>query len=195
MIMAEHKKTSFFYDNSEGNPAELLIDYFMSWTLRCAIDTKPDNISETLHKSAKYILHFLLKDYLGDKKVSEYTVVDVEALKQWKQIDLLCSVQLRIDNDDRWYVLAFENKMYTKLHDNQLERYEERVNKRYPDTNIKKKFIYLTSHAEVPEEDEVLCSKSAYTAYPISEIASHLREKNLHSSGNALFDEFWHNFF
>ncbi len=193
--MEKHKKTSFFYDNSEGNPAELLIDYFMSWTLRCAIDTKPDNISDTLHKSAKCILHYLLKDYLGDKTVDEFEVVDVETLKQWKQIDLLCSVHIKVGTIDTWYVLAFENKMYTKLHDNQLERYKESVNERYPDENIIKKFIYLTSHAEVPQEDKDLCSRFKFTAYPISEIANHLRDNNLSSSGNALFDEFWHKFF
>ncbi len=193
--MTEHKKTSFFYDNSEGNPAELLIDYFMSWTIRCAIDFRQDNISDEVQKSAKCILHFLLEDYLDGKTVGEYKVVDVETLKQWNNIDLLCSIQIRVGTVDTWYVLAFESKMYTTLHDNQLERYKASVYERYPNKDIKKIFIYLTSHNDVPQEDRELCRLSHYDAYPISNISSHLRENNHGPTGNALFDEFWHNFY
>lgn len=188
------KQAPFFYDNSEGNPAELLIDYFMSWTIRCAVDPKPDNVSEKVHSSAKCILHFLLRKHLENESIDDFKVVDVETLKQWNKIDLLCSIQIRVGTVDTWYVLAFENKMYTKLHSDQLKGYKESVDKRYPDKeNLVKVFIYLTMHAKVPPEDKKQC-EPVYKPYPLCEIGKHLRKYHP-ATGNALFDEFWHNFF
>ena len=34
-----------------------------------------------------------------------------------------------------------------------------------------------------------------YDAYPISDISTHLRESGHGPTNNALFDEFWHNFY
>lgn len=193
-IIRPLKQPSFFYDNSGGNPAELMFDYFLSWTLRCAIDTEQENISDTVQKSAKCILHFLLKEYLGDISVNEFTVVDVEAVKQWKQIDLFCSVQIRIGDKDTWYILSFENKMYTKLHGNQLKGYTQSIEERYPKSEIKKLFFYLTNHMEVPPEDLVQCEDNEYIPYPIWRIADYLKVNFPERSGNNLFDEFWYNF-
>lgn len=186
---------SFFYDNSEGNPAELLVDYFLSWTFRCAIDKQQYNISDAVQKSSKHILHFFLKEKLGDISIDSYKVIEVETLKQWKQIDLLCVVRLKINANDKWYVLTFENKMYTKLHSNQLEKYKNTIDEQYTNEGIEKLFFYLTNHMEVPSEDEGICNDKGFIAFPLWKVAEEgLREKFPNRIGNALFDEFWYNY-
>ncbi len=191
--MAEHKKTSFFYDNSEGNPAELLIDYFMSWTLRCALEEKPENISKTVQEYSKQVLYFFLKPELGGVNLDDIKVKEVETLKQWNKIDLLCAVKVTIKEVPKWFVLTFENKMYTKLHGNQLDKYISAVNTRYPDDDIVKLFIYITTHEKVPPEDKEQCGEK-FRALTLGDVGKHLQKKYPERSGNALFDEFWYNF-
>ena len=190
------KRTSFFQDNSDGDVSkEVLIDFFLSWTLRCSIDENQLDISEKVQKYSKCILHFFLKEKLGDIAIDNYKVLEVETVKQWKQIDLLCALKLELKGKEiKWFVLTFENKMYTKLHGNQLERYKNAIYERYSDESIEKLFIYLTNQMEIPPEDDIQCKNNGYRALSLWEIAEHLKNDHPDHSGNALFDEFWYNY-
>lgn len=197
-IIRPLRQPSFFYDNSTGNPAEVLIDYYMSWTLRCALEEVQENISLDVQQYAKRILYFFLEDALGGVEIDEFKVLEVESLKQWKKIDMYSVIKVDIkDQGIKWFVLTFENKMYTKLHGSQLRLYKEAIDKRYFEKSVEKKieklFIYITNHMVVPPEDIKQCGKE-FRPLSLWEIVEYLKSYHPDRSGNALFDEFWYNF-
>lgn len=107
----------FFKDNSDSYKYEELIDFFVSWTIRCA-DDKYKEIG-LVHDYSKSILSKLLFDdetYLNDKVVNK-----IQVWKQWSKIDLWCD--MKIDNIK--YSLIIESKMYSSIRKNQLEKYSE----------------------------------------------------------------------
>lgn len=190
------EKNSFFYDNSEGNPAELLIDYFLSWTLRCAIDGEQKYISKTVKEYSKEVLYYFLEPALVGVEKGDIKVLKVETVKQWKKIDLLCVIKIKIktEPEPKWFALAFENKMYTKLHDNQLEMYINAVDERFFKKKVEKLFIYITTHEKVPPKDLEQCKINSYRPLTLEKVTGHLQEKYPDRSGNELFDEFWYSF-
>ncbi len=62
---------------------------------------------------------------------------DVEVRREWRHIDIL------IYSPRNHWVIAIENKVYSGEHDDQLKRYEERVETEFFDCE-KKDFVYLT---------------------------------------------------
>lgn len=66
----------------------------------------------------------------------------VEVRREWKNIDLLITCQ------DPDFVVAVENKIDSSEHDKQLERYEDTVNKEFPDSG--KLLVFLTKDGRDP---------------------------------------------
>lgn len=82
----------FFYDSSEGDVTkESLMDFFISWTLRCARPGIKDK-NELLFKYSTEILLVLLftngKDDNIPEDVKKLKVKDVKTWKQKHRIDL-----------------------------------------------------------------------------------------------------------
>ena len=67
-------------------------------------------------------------------------------LREWKNIDIL------MISDKEKVIIAFENKVGTTEHDNQLQRYKKILNDEYPD--YKKFLFYLTPDGEKPTDED-----------------------------------------
>ena len=180
----------FFEDKSENLDHELMLDYFLSWTLRCA---KSDNEDIKLRDESKKILSYLLFD-----KQEEFFVESIETWKQWRQIDLCAEVIINRNNISEKYALLFENKMYTHIHSNQLERYQKIFEEYYKSpenskTDYKRKYIFLTCFYLESDykSDFEECRKLTHQAYQPLSFGWLKSKTGIKETGNYLFDEFW----
>ena len=97
-----------------------------------------------------FLKRFLREIFSSDKvfnidqiEVNKLDLSNVQIRREWKNIDLL------IIFDD--IVICIENKIYSKEHSNQLERYKNIVEKEFP--KQRKSFVYLTPLG-IPSENE-----------------------------------------
>lgn len=185
--MSNDNIPKFFEDNSENLDHEIMLDYFLAWTLRCA---QKNNTAIEVKNASHKILSYLLFN-----KQEEFVVKEVRTWKQWNQIDLCAEVEItRADNDEQ-YALLFENKMYTHVHDNQLKRYKKIFedfygNEKNKKTDYIRKYIFLTCLYKESdyESDFKECENLNYTPYSFSWLKSN---SGISETGNYLFDEFW----
>ena len=114
---------------------------FLSWLLN----------PKSSHGLGDVFLKRFLREIFSSDKVSNIDQIEVNKLdlsnvqirREWKNIDLL------IIFDD--IVICIENKIYSKEHSNQLERYKNIVEKEFP--KQRKSFVYLTPFG-IPSENE-----------------------------------------
>lgn len=204
--MIDIKQPSFFYDQQRGYEKEIFIDYFLSWTLRCAKDgieeEKNSNINQIVQQYSKYVLLTLLRIY--DKEnfkgfkgltLDNTTIKRVETEKQWEQIDLFCKVHFEFDNKTFKCILIFENKMYSPLKRHQLPKYNIAVknhcDKEYKTYDIMKLFIHSYPNFKIGKNDLY-----GFIPIHIDEISGAFKKEYPEGkrTGNALFDEFWYNY-
>jgi len=189
-----NEKPSFFYDNSEKDEAELLLDFYLSFTLRCAIDNHPA-IPPLVNEYSKKILFLLLNEEIANKNLIE--VIEVRTWKQWERIDLIAEIDLKIDDKPISFVLVFENKLYTITHSNQLKKYKEVTENSYrnhPQKNHYKIFYYyLTCMDEIPEKDLVECKKQGFKTLTFQDLRDSINTDK--RTGDTLFDEFWFRYY
>lgn len=80
--------------------------------------------------------------------IDAWNFSDAEILREWRNIDIL------IKCDDEKFICVVENKIHSKEHNNQLQRYKHIVENEYPD--YKKFFVYLTIEGDIPSEGDYL---------------------------------------
>ena len=127
---------------------------FLSWLL---------NPNES-HGLGDYFLASFLKkvSLLGIEGPSVFDIDswnfnEAEVLREWKNIDIL------IRCDDQKFICAVENKINSKEHSNQLQRYKASLKQEFPDyINI---LVYLTIEGESPSDDD-------YVSLSYSDVAS-----------------------
>ena len=187
MTNASNTVPDFFKDNSENLDHEIMLDYFLGWTLRCAVNTNPDL---KLRNESKKILSFLL--FKGQEM---FEVKSVETWKQWKRMDLCAEVVINRNGNDEEYAILFENKMYTHTHSNQLERYKEifekfYLNKNNDTTKYTTKYFFLTCLYKEADylSDKIECEKVGFDFLSFGWIKTN---SEIVETGNYLFDEFW----
>lgn len=199
--MTNFELPSFFFDQKTGYEKEIFIDYYLSWTLRCAVDgidnKENSDITRAVQQYSKYVLLTLLKyDKEFEGLTLDNTTIElVETEKQWEQIDLFCLVKFEFDGNQHNCILVFENKMYSPLKVHQLPKYQELVekhrNENYEGYKILKFFVHCYP-------DFKLGGKELHDFKPIHiyEISGALKDKfgKEKGTGNALFDEFWYNY-
>lgn len=174
---------SFFKDDSETFKVEEVIDYFLSWTIRCA-DVE-FNENKLVNEYSKMILSKLLFD--DENKLSNETVSNVKIWKQWYNVDIWA--QLEINN--KKYALIIENKMYSSIREKQLSNYIEIAERFYADKpEYTKKFIFIRPDYDhdLKYNEKERCMNEGYSYFNLSELQDLLPNEN---TGNALFDEFW----
>ena len=114
-----NKLPSFWKDDSESDKLEEVIDFFLSWTLRCA-ESKYKEVNDQLHIYSKKVLSYFL---FGNYEELDYkNIVRVSTEKQWKHIDLW--VEIEIENGEK-YVLVIEDKYYSIVTNDQLLKYRK----------------------------------------------------------------------
>lgn len=170
---------------------ETIQDIFLSWTLRCAEESKENSEYPNLNEYSKRVLLNLIFD---DKVLENILIKSVKTKRQWKLIDLLVEVKIEIDGKTKEYVLNIENKWYTSVRIGQLEKSKEAVIKKY--SNEKYNLINLIIMPDSEKLDNNLKNVSEKLNYKIKVIEEIKEITNMvKQTGNYLFDEYWFNFY
>lgn len=196
-IMQEHKPYLMCDNTEKDGHAETIMDYVLSWCLRCTKypcikDNKP-----ILYQYCKYMICKLI-DRLQD--MSNIEIDDVRVWKQERYIDLWVEVDLLVDNKKEKHAILIEDKYYTGVHDDQLMRYKQIFDKYYAEkTDYPQKnrhYVLITCLYNVDAHYESLAT-AAYDAkfdiYHLYELAdSSLSYKESESDiYNELFIRNW----
>lgn len=136
------EKSLLMCDSTEGDgKAEIVMDYVMSYSLRMATNAhfKKDS------KLCQYCRYMLGK--LIDVKITNKTNVrSVKVWKEWRYIDLCVEVVIVEGEKEQKYALLVENKYYTLLHDNQLNKYKEIFDEYYDAKEWNRVYKMVTCH-------------------------------------------------
>ncbi len=179
----------FMQDNSEGNyGTEAILDFQMSWLMRLSEEGQcRDNKLAEISRKVMLIL-------LGRKKTDNVCIKKVEVWKQWRHIDLLAEVTIQEQDagkGEEKHIIVVENKVYTKLRDNQLNKNSAVVSDYYknsPNTDIH--YWLINCNEDTWDEFNKSCKEAdeewkQLWFYDV--IGGELKEP----IGNELFDEFW----
>ena len=128
--MAEYKPFLMCDDSEKDGHAETMMDYVLSWSLRCTKYPFVKDNKPLLYHYCKYMLCTLI-DRLQDMKI--ITIDDVRVWKQERYVDLWVEVDLHIDNREEHHAILIEDKYYTGVHDDQLKRYRQIFDVLYKD--------------------------------------------------------------
>lgn len=143
--MEENKPFLMCDDSDKNGHAETMMDYVLSWSLRCTKypfikDNKP-----LLYHYCKFILCTLI-DRLQD--MSNITIDDVRVWKQEQYIDLWVEVDLHINKREEHHAILIEDKYYTGVHNDQLARYKRIFEEHYQDKETypenKRHYVLIT---------------------------------------------------
>ncbi len=96
----------------------------------------------------------------------------VDVRREWRNIDLLITCK------DPAFVMAIENKVGSKEHSKQLERYRETVDKEFGKT--RRQYVYLTRDGDEPTDE----SWTVYTYEDIHRVLQRARTANATSIGD-----------
>lgn len=178
----------FMTDSTEGKDGhcETIMDYVVSWTLRRAQnECQSEKGKEKLYSYSRRLLGLIIGQ---DIKPSD--IVVVETWKQEAQIDLWVRATVNGVSHD----VLIEDKYYSGLHDNQLERYriyfDKLLDEHFKDS--KRHYVILTCK-ENWEADEY--KGFGFEVYGWDDMIAAMAGDNnkLEPSGSDIFDEFWIN--
>jgi hypothetical protein len=126
--MEEYKPFLMCDDSEKDGHAETMMDYVLSWSLRC---TKYPFVKDNKHLLYHYCKYMLCKliDGLQDMKI--ITIDNVRVWKQERYVDLWVEVDLHIDGREEHHAILIEDKYYTGVHDDQLARYKRIFEEHY----------------------------------------------------------------
>lgn len=135
---------------------ELSQDAFFCWLFSWAEE-----------KYSKTKLYIIAKDFLYDIMNEKVKINKIDIIQQYKKIDFYIRINENI-------TIAFEDKVKTSEHDNQLEHYRDIVMDEFPDDRLY--FVYLKTNIIFQDEKEII-EKSGYKIYDIFAIYSKLKKK------------------
>jgi hypothetical protein len=150
------RKTNFFYIINCQN-LEIRHSNFLAWLL---------NPKEN-HGFGDYFLKRFLKDIFSNRTVTwidefdidQINFEDVEIKREWNNIDIL------IKTKD--FIICIENKMKSREHSNQLQKYKKILETKFP-KQPHQAFVYLTPFGEPPKNKEDAEIYLNYSYYDIS---------------------------
>lgn len=191
MEMADKDYSLFMQDNSESDYGkEAILDYQLSWIMRVAASKEIQEKNNVLFERCKKVL---LK-FIGKSGCDNVEIVSVEVWKQWQRIDVTAHVVVKCDGKEEKHLVVIEDKAYTKIHDDQLNRYEETINETYDKDNrfkdFKKHFWVITFFEKEEAEYGILnadCKNANWGLLTFYEVI----DFDYTLTGSDLFDEFW----
>lgn len=178
---------------------EALQDFFVSWTLRCAMEKfRKDNF--LLNSYSKNILLALLFGYNKDDeyyyKNNDSDTIQVNSVKTKRQlygIDLIAEIEIDNNGKIEHYVLSIENKWYANLRLNQLEKYSETLKAKHDLANKTLVQVLLYCDSTIHGKDKTIgdrCVNSDYKCTDIEQIKALIgMDRGL--TMNYMFDEYW----
>lgn len=196
-------KSLLMCDSTEGDgKAEIVMDYVMSWSLRHATDEYIKS-QPILSEYCRYMLGVLLDITIGN----DTQVESVKVWKEWQNIDLCVEAIIKQGETTTHYALLIENKYYSKLHDNQLQRYQAVFNAYYEkkndeikeDENKWKLLHKLVSCFDIQDQLEKLYTEgmkdTEFTGLTFYKLLCPEKwrdeEKKYEDSESEIFNEFW----
>lgn len=147
--------------------AEIRHSNFLAWLM----DPKEN------HRLGDLFLKRVLKDIFSNQNydwIDEFTIdsielSNVEIRREWNYIDIFIII-----ND---FVICIENKIDSKEHSNQLQRYKNIIDTNYKNHN--KAFVYLTPYGNEPE---TIHKNNEFKTYSYEQILINIENiLNLHS--------------
>lgn len=174
---------------------EAMLDFQMSWLMRLA--AKKNIKKEKLHKISQEVLLRLIRlDGATDIEIEK-----VEVWRQWEHIDVIAEVMIRKNGSEERHLVVLEDKAYTMIHDDQLNRYAETVCAYYtgvhrPKYNIHYWVITFHDRDENNKCWKMLkseCEKAEWGLLSFYDVIgwSKDREDDFKELGSDLFEEFW----
>lgn len=145
IIEAESNKVNIF-EILGISSREIRHSKFLSWLLNPAEN----------HYLGDYFLTKFLKNLVIKEDLSSIDLFYIESINltstevktEYKNIDIL------LFNEQEKFVCCIENKIYSKEHSNQCERYKKVIYEDFP--NFKKLFIYLTIDGSKSSDEEYI---------------------------------------
>ena len=177
----------FMKDDSENNQGyEHMLDFQMSWVLRVPSKIEIKNQNSKLYKRCYDVLLKLIKKDKIDK------VVSVHVWKQWKRIDVIAEIVVEYDGKEEKHIVVIEDKAYTMIHDDQLNRYKETVSSWYTGKDLENTHYWVITFFSEGEEGysamKYKCEEANWELLSYDNIL-----KDYSPTGSELFDEFWIN--
>lgn len=130
------------------------------------------------HKVLSGLIGLLVKERFVNEtdalKLLTLQYSDIVVYREWKNIDIL------IESIQEKFVICIENKIGTKDHSNQLDRYYDIVHNKYNNDSFTKVFLYLTPDGSTPQED----SNQAWNIVKYEDIVSILEKTVRKTSPN-----------
>lgn len=182
-------------ESEQDGHAETLMDYILSWTLRCAKE-ECANIRPTLQKNCKKVLCKLI----GVEDPESVKIIEVKTWKQEYRIDLWVELELLNHGKSEHHAILIENKYYTGLHPakdidgeyrNQLEVYKKKFDAYYDrmQAEWQRHYALVTCIERYePEKFEKYLEAEDYgfKIHTFDELSDSLEE-----TGSDIFNEFW----
>ena len=183
----------FMHDDSEGHYGkEAMLDYQMSWVMRVAANKAILEKNPTLHKRCTDILLKLI----GKSGCNDIEIISVDVWKQWQRIDVSANVIIKCNGKDEKHLVVLEDKAYTMIHGDQLNRYETIINETYNKNDylkdFEKHFWVITFFSESEEGYSALnwYCKDAKADWGLLSFEQVI-DDDYTPTGSDLFDDFW----
>ena len=182
------KESLFMQDSWHSNHGyESMLDFQMSWLMRLAAEKSIEK--PQLHKISKEVLLRLVKIDKDNKQNVE--IIKVEVWRQWKSIDVVAEVDIKVNGQVEQHLVVIEDKAYTMIHDNQLNRYRQTVVETYGDTR-KTHYWVITFHEEgiYWERLKCDCERAKWDILSFYEVIG-CENGEFPDTESDLFNEFW----
>lgn len=185
-IALTEMESFFMKDDSENNQGyEHMLDFQMSWVMRVPTRQAIKNNNPNLYKRCFGVLMKLIGKENVDKLVS------VHVWKQWKRIDVIAEVIVECGGREEKHVVVIEDKAYTMIHDDQINRYKNTVSDWYADKDFELHYWVITFFSPGEEgykEMEAMCKEAEWQLLSYDNVL-----EDYSPTGSELFDEFWIN--
>jgi hypothetical protein len=191
-------QSMFMNDDSEGDHGkEAMLDYQLSYLLRLAstYETGFELGQRTIMKliEEKYQLN-----QLG--YIDNVDFISVKVWKQWQKIDLIAEVEVDlgsgVESNIEHHVIVVEDKAYTGIHDDQLNRYNQTVEEWYKGKEVKIHYWVITFFDNDTKEFEAISNqcreaKGRWECISLEDVVDLTYDERISGTGNDIIDEFW----
>lgn len=184
------KELPIFFEYNKNTPDsgfEAIQDFFISWTLRCAVEA----FSDVDYKVQKYAKRILFQLIYKNPDLN-FEVVEVVTIRQFKYIDLLVEVVVNEGLGNKKYLLNIENKWYTGISNTQLKNYKNTIEENYSKDFEVRDIVLYPDWIKVKENEET-ANISGYEIITVEELKDVISKFQL--TNNYLFDEYWFKFY
>ena len=204
--MEEDKHVSLLVDETEKDgQLETIMDYVISWCLRCAEENailyNPEAEEKTIKENKPNLFrycHSMLAKLLGLKNEDKLEFTSVKTWKQKYRIDLWVEVVLKINGEEQKHAVLIEDKYYSELRNNkygrcQLEVYKEKFDNDYQNRPewIKHYCLITQIDCEDTKFKEYYRQKAEENGFSLYNIRELLYSEKGEITESDIFNEYW----